>query len=155
MCDYSLMMIPNRLAVEGERLVAHRFKSGTTGLVSRVDFASWQATRPVRLWERFKDCFSCKNEPGPVVCIPPGAQLRLEGIPRAFRDRFGLDACENAAFMQTSADANQHRDAVLFADGTIVSVQSLLEGQVVTVLSLSSPGSVDSSPDPAEFVRTW
>jgi len=24
MCDYSLMMVPNRLAIEGEELVAHR-----------------------------------------------------------------------------------------------------------------------------------
>jgi hypothetical protein len=27
MCDYSLMMIPNRLAIEGEELVAHKFDS--------------------------------------------------------------------------------------------------------------------------------
>jgi len=31
MCDYSLMIVPNRLAIEGEDLVAHKFQSGTTG----------------------------------------------------------------------------------------------------------------------------
>ena len=38
MCDYSLMMVPNRLAIEGEELVAHSFQSGTTGFVSSPDF---------------------------------------------------------------------------------------------------------------------
>ena len=81
MCDYSLMMLPSRLAVEGDRLVAHRFRSGTTGLVSYRDFENWMAARPVRLWQKLKDCFSCEKEPGPLVCIPPGARLRLEDIP--------------------------------------------------------------------------
>jgi hypothetical protein len=34
MCDYSLAHYPNRLAVEGEQLVVHRFSSGTVGLAS-------------------------------------------------------------------------------------------------------------------------
>ena len=41
MCDYSLMMIPNRFAIEGEELVAHCFQSGSLGLVSRFDYDSW------------------------------------------------------------------------------------------------------------------
>lgn len=153
MCDYSLMMISSRMAVEGERLVAHRFKSGTIGLISRPDFANWQATRPVGLWEKFKDCLSSRCDPAMVVCVPPGTQLRLESIPRGLRDRFGLDANENATFTQTSAEANQHRDAVRFADGAIMSLQALPEGQAVTVLSLSAWESVD--PGPAELVRTF
>jgi len=32
MCDYSLAHFPNRLAVEGEQLIVHRFDSGTLGL---------------------------------------------------------------------------------------------------------------------------
>ena len=35
MCDYSLTGIPNRLAVEGEELVVHRFRTGSLGLASR------------------------------------------------------------------------------------------------------------------------
>lgn len=31
MCDYSLMTIPNRLAVSGEELVVHRFEAGSAG----------------------------------------------------------------------------------------------------------------------------
>jgi hypothetical protein len=34
MCDYSLAGIPNRLAVEGEELVVHRFTMGPLGLAS-------------------------------------------------------------------------------------------------------------------------
>ena len=32
MCDSSLTGIPNRLAVEGEQLVVHRFHTGFVGL---------------------------------------------------------------------------------------------------------------------------
>jgi len=34
MCDYSLACFPNRLAVEGEQLVVHRFQTGALGLAS-------------------------------------------------------------------------------------------------------------------------
>ena len=37
MCDYSLMAVPNRLAQEGEELVAHRFPTGSMGLASPAD----------------------------------------------------------------------------------------------------------------------
>ena len=31
MCDYSLMAIPNRLAVSGEELLVHKFEEGSVG----------------------------------------------------------------------------------------------------------------------------
>lgn len=150
MCDYSLMMMPNRLAIEGEQLVAHRFRSGSTGLVSLPDFTSWHTTRPVRLWQRFTDCFSSRNEPAPVVCVPPGARLRLQEIPQTLRDRFRLDSCEDATFTQVSAEACQHRDALRFPNGSTVLLQLLAEGQMVSVLRVSPAETID--PDPAELV---
>ena len=72
MCDYSLMSIPNRLAVAGEELVTHRFQSGSIGL------ASPQA-RPRGFWEALKRSFSPPLTP--AVCIPPGARLMLQDIP--------------------------------------------------------------------------
>ena len=39
---YSLIKPGNRLAVEGEELVAHRFHDGAVGMVSRADFERWQ-----------------------------------------------------------------------------------------------------------------
>jgi hypothetical protein len=37
MCDYSLMGIPNRLAVEREELVTHRFPTSSIGFASPED----------------------------------------------------------------------------------------------------------------------
>ena len=149
MCDYSLMMLPNRLAAEGERLMAHRFRSGTTGLVSVRDFANWKAARPVRLWQRLKNCFCMESEPAPVVCIPSGAMLRLEDISQSLRDRFHLNWREDALFSQISAQESEHRDALLFGNGHTILLQSLSEGQVATVLTLS--GEPRISPDQAEL----
>lgn len=149
MCDYSLMMLPNRLAVEGEQLVAHRFKSGSTGLVSAPDFTSWQARRP-GLWQRIKNCFLVLNEPGPVVCIPPGARLRLEDITNNLRQQYGLGPYESATFAQRSAESWQHRDVLVFPNGTEILLQLLGEGQKVSVLGLSSLE--DAEPNPAEYV---
>lgn len=74
MCDYSLMMVPNRLAIEGEELVAHRFQSGTTGFVSSSDFSIWKAERHAKsIWQRLRACFASTAEPTLLVCIPPGA----------------------------------------------------------------------------------
>ena len=35
MSDYSLMHLPNRLAIKGEDLVVYRFPSGSSGLLRR------------------------------------------------------------------------------------------------------------------------
>jgi len=40
MCDYSLMMIPNRLAIEGEELVAHKFASSGKSVGGLATFSS-------------------------------------------------------------------------------------------------------------------
>jgi hypothetical protein len=78
MCDYSLMMVPNRLAIEGEELVAHRFQNGSTGMVSCFDFDRWATRRSKSFWQRLKEGFSPDREPMPVVCIPPGARLTAQ-----------------------------------------------------------------------------
>ncbi len=101
MCDYSLMMVANRLAIEGEELVAHRFQSGTTGLVSCYDFNIWQAERCSKsFWQRLRTCFSSATDPTPVVCIPPGARLRLERLSEFLKNQFQLGSCELATFTQ-------------------------------------------------------
>jgi hypothetical protein len=138
MCDYSLMAIQNRLAVEGDRLVAHKFRTGTTGLVGECDFKGWRAGRPQRWWDKIKDCLSADLGPCPVVCIPPGAQLRIEQLPTALQQQFDLKPYEEATFTQLSADVNRHRDGLLFRNGKKMLLQLLPEGQTVTVLRLSS-----------------
>ena len=52
MCDYSLCGIPNRLAVEGEELVVHRFSTGSMGMASLAD---------LRVCERIKEGRSEKD----------------------------------------------------------------------------------------------
>jgi len=152
MCDYSLMMMDSRLAVAGEQLVAHRFRSGSTGLVSLAEFQSWQERPRPGLWQRCKECFSSRNEPVSVVCIPPGSRLRLDAIPSGLRRQFDLDACEEVTFTQISADANWHRDALTFpGKAANVLLQYLPEGQMVTVLQLSSSGAGDPDPELARY----
>ena len=151
MCDYSLMMIDNRLAVEGEQLVAHRFRSGSVGLVSMLDFTKWRTRPRGGFWQRCRECFTARHEPAPVVCIPPGARLRVEGVPETLRDRFGLDGQEDATFTQISADVNWHRDALRFANQATVLLQALPEGQTLKVLDLSSSEAHDPLPASVRF----
>ena len=65
MCDYSLAGIPNRLATEGEQLMVYRFSTGARGLTS-PNASLW------RFW----------SKQTPAVCVPPGARLLLNDIPK-------------------------------------------------------------------------
>ena len=120
MCDYSLAGIPNRLAVEGERLVACRFSTGSMGLTSG-DASLW------RLW--FKQTSA--------VCVPPGARLLMRDIPKDLQRQANVQATEEVTFVQLSAEAYQYRDAVRFRNGQEVLLQRLKCGQRVDVLSLA------------------
>ena len=148
MCDYSLMMFPNRLATMGEELVAHRFRSGTTGFVSCSDFQIWQANRRSKnIWQWLTTAFSPVDEPKTVVCIPPGARLRLEGCPEFINsDRSPLGSHGLASFTELSAEANHHRDALRFDDGVVVFLGMLAEGQRVRILRLSSSEESEETP---------
>lgn len=147
MCDYSLMMIPNRLTIEGEELVAHRFQSGSLGLVSCFDYESWLNQRSRSIWQKFKAWCQSDGEPTPVVCIPPGACLRLDGLPECLKDQFHLSSWEEAIFTQLSAETNQHRDALCFYNRAIVLLELLPEGQKVKVLRLSSQEEIELDLD--------
>jgi hypothetical protein len=126
MCDYSLAGLPNRLAVEGEQLVVHRFVTGATGLA------------PVR--PSLKQLFFPSSTP--AVCIPPGAQLLMRDIPEDVQRRLGVGVAEEVTFVEQSAEAFTYRDAVRFANGRETLLQYLRCGQRVDVLSLSSGDNV-------------
>ena len=148
MCDYSLMMVPNRLALEGEELVAHKFQSGTTGFVSCSEFTIWQAEqKPRSLWRRLKAWFAPTSDPTSVVCIPPGARLRVEPGPESLTGRLQSGSAELATFTELSAEANQHRDALCFDNGAIVRLAMLAEGQRVKVLRLSPAEDRNGTPE--------
>jgi hypothetical protein len=79
-----------------------------------------------------------REEPTPVVCIPPGAQLLIVGISRSLQEQFNLRESEEATFTQTSAEPRWHRDALCFPKRSIFLLGLLPEGQRLRVLRLAS-----------------
>ena len=123
MCDYSLAGIPNRLAVEGEELVVHRFPTGSIGLASPCASVSrWWSAKEI-----------------PAVCMPPGAQLILHDVPKRLQHNLAVGAIEEVTFVQLSAIPYQFRDAVRFSNGREIRLQELSEGMGVRVLKMSLP----------------
>ena len=141
MCDYSLHALPNRLAVEGEPLLLHRFPTGTLGLASPSDLcAPAEPLDRARTgwWSRVKSWLSLSGKkPIPAVCVPPGAQLVLRDIPQYLQQQFGVGDEEEVTFAQLSADAYSYRDAVRFNNGREVLLQKLAVGQRVDILCLA------------------
>ena len=146
MCDYSLHGLPNRLAIDGEELVAHRFSTGAIGLTSPAELCRalsckrksekggfWSVIRAALLPPLFPEA--------PAVCIPPGARMRLADIPVSLQRELGVGTEEIVTFTQTSALANTYHDAIRFENGRQVLLQLLKEGQRIRILSLGSdPG---------------
>jgi hypothetical protein len=147
MCDYSLMAVPNRLAQEGEDLVAHRFPTGSLGLASPADLKRLtEPAEPSRrsFWCAVRDFFNPpKAEAVPAVCIPPGARLHLQDIPVRLQHELNVGPEEDVTFTQISAAVNAYRDAVRFPNGRQVRLQELREGQRVRVLDLSMAEELD------------
>lgn len=94
MCDYSLMAIPNRLAVSGEELIVHRFEAGSVGLASAFDLRKRQECRRVQshgFWPKLKQFLNPPDAPViPAVCIPPGARLLVRDIPAELQPECGF-----------------------------------------------------------------
>lgn len=146
MCDYSLHTYPNRLAVDGEDLVVHRFGAGSLGLASPADLApviSAGKTAHGSFWSQAKAWLQGRNPKWeaekrvPAVCIPPGARLVLWDIPRNLRRELGIGEIEEVQFIETTAEVNTYRDAVRFRNCRQLLLQQLREGQRVHVLSVS------------------
>ena len=144
MCDYSLHAFPNRLAVEGEELVVHRFGGGSLGLASVRDvcpavLANSNTSAGFWSWQNIKSWFASNTRPVkriPAVCIPPGATLVLRDIPRGLQRELGVGEVEEVTFVETTANINTYRDAVRFKNQAQVLLQALREGQRVDVVSL-------------------
>jgi|SRR5579872_2242909 len=141
MCDYSLHGLPNRLALDGEELVAHRFSTGAIGLTSpaelcRASICHGQIDKR-SFWSMLKaSIFSPAFPEAPAVCIPPGARLQMTDIPASLQHELGVAPHECVTFTQTTALANTYHDAIRFANGRQILLQALKEGQRVRVLSL-------------------
>ena len=142
MCDYSLMGIPNRLAVEREELVTHRFPSGSIGFASPADLGG-RAARPESqdqgFWVALKSSYFSppRIEPVCAVCIPPGARLFMTDIPAWLQRGLSISSAEEVTFAQVTPRANAYRDAIRFANGREILLQQLTEALLVKVLELS------------------
>lgn len=142
MCDYSLMNLPNRLAVADEKLVSYRFSSGTIGFAAPADLESPKPLASKEPWS-LKDIWkriagALDRPPVCAVCVPPGSRLLFSNIPEHLQHRWELQSVETATFIQTSALENTHRDGVMFSNGRQASLQELPPGQMVRVLSVSA-----------------
>ncbi len=147
MCDYSLMAIPNRLAVPGDDLVIYRFGEGALGMAAAFDIKEKRVCRKKqRFWPRLKEFFN--RVPGiPAVCIPPGSHLIVRDIPQDLQRKCGLKShIGEAVFTQLTVEEGAFRDAVRFNNGTEVLLQRFAEGQRVRVLSVSS-GEEETAPE--------
>lgn len=142
MCDYSLCGIPNRLAVESEELVVHRFSTGSMGLASMADLRVCEQIKKAiprkTFWQKVKAFFEQPSQVAtpPAVCIPPGARLIARNIPADLQRRFHVSQEEAVVFTQISSEFNSYRDAIRFPGGCEVRLQDLREGMPVHVLSL-------------------
>jgi hypothetical protein len=136
MCDYSLHGVPNRLAVQGDQLITIRFSTGSVGLAEANSVTEGGREKPQRgLWAALRDYY-CASPENVIhaVCVPPGARLRLENVPRRFQQTLGISASEDVTFTQLSAEAFQYRDAVRFRNGSEMLLQRLGEGLRVRVI---------------------
>lgn len=139
MCDYSLAHFPNRLAVEGEQLIVHRFGSRTLGLAPAQLGLKQLLFGGGRL----------------AVCVPPGARLRLRDIPDHLQRSLGVGAVEEVTFVEKSLEEFAYRDGVRFANGRAVLLQRLQCGQRVEVLSLDSQESESELPTGVSIPVDW
>jgi len=147
MCDYSLCGIPNRLAVEGEELIVHKFSTGSMGLASAADLRASEPAHkpsPEGWWQRIKAFFEGQPQATvvPAVCVPPGAQLMAKVIPEEVRRQFRVEEDEGVVFVQISANVNSYRDAIQFTNGRQVRLQELPEGMRMELLSFAGASTV-------------
>jgi len=125
MCDYSLENQISRAADVGDKLVTSSFPmTPTRG-------------------------FCAVNEPGVAVCLLPGTELAFEEPVRYngiwgtmvnyVKSRFGYNMADAmlARFRQVDLDnPHTHHDAIELADGRIIKLSLLHEGQRARVLQL-------------------
>jgi hypothetical protein len=117
MCDYSLHHVASRPAKVGDRLVSTKFVNTPTGGFSGID------------------------NPNVAVCLLPGTEIAFD---RDVECDAALGILPSRKISQRLARFRQvnmdqpcvHHDALEFADGKVVLVTRLREGQQATVLQL-------------------
>jgi len=117
MCDYSLHNVKSRPAKVGDKLTTRNFGTGTRG-------------------------FAASEDANVAVCVLPGTELSFSSEVTCLTS--GLFPWRHKVIDHTTAIFRQvnkqrvaaHHDALEFADGQIVLLTLLAEGQRATVLQL-------------------
>jgi hypothetical protein len=117
MCDYSLYHVKSRPAKVGDKLTTGNFGTGTRG-------------------------FAASEDANVAVCVLPGTELSFSS--EVTCQIIGIFPWRNKVLKHTTAIFRQvnkqrvaaHHDALEFADGQIVLLTMLAEGQQATVLQL-------------------
>lgn len=138
MCDYSLSGIPNRPAIEGERLTTYLFPNGVMGFVSETELAVFSRAR-TSLWTRLRAWLN--SEAPCAVCLPAGATLVLRDTPAWLRTSLA-ESDEVVSFFQDEPK-DEFRDAIRSRRGTKLLIQQLPERQVADVLSLTGAAQIE------------
>jgi hypothetical protein len=119
MCDYSLQFVASRPAAVGDKLVSTKFSNAITR------------------------GFAAVGEPDVAVCLLPGTEIAFEKEVEfehaLFPNLKPVKRLEEkvARFRQVNKDQpHVHHDALEFADGQIVLLTRLCEGQHAIVLQL-------------------
>ncbi len=69
------------------------------------------------------------------MCVPSDTQLRLEGIPEALQNKFGVGPYEEVTFVHL--DHGRYRDGIKFRNGAEITLQQLEPGiTAVVIMSL-------------------
>jgi hypothetical protein len=68
-----------------------------------------------------------------AVCMPAGARLSLQGINETVQRAFSIGAAEDVTMTRLEVTGHAHRDAVRFANGREVLLQSLNAGVTCTL----------------------
>jgi hypothetical protein len=139
MCDYSLHSVASRPAKVGDKLITTKFNNTSTR------------------------GFAAIGEPNVAVCLLPGTEIAFDNevnwdhvfgqlLPNS---RFGKTGQKVARFRQVNLDhPHTHHDALEFADGQIMKVTCLSEGQQMTVLQLpaspNAPTGAEAGAEEAE-----
>jgi len=133
MCDYSLENVASRKAVVSDRLISTNFH--------------YTVTRG----------FAGEGDLGTAVCLMPGTEVVFDTDPR-YEDPTDLRQytapSKVARFRQVDVSVRYvHHDALEFADGTIVPVARLVQGQWATVLQLPSAETLAEAEVPSSQNR--
>lgn len=136
MCDYSLHNVASRPARVGDKLVTTSFVGTTTR------------------------GFAAVGEPNVAVCLRPGTEVvfereaEYEHLLGALLPRLRRLGSTVARFRQINAnDSDVHRDALEFADGRVMLLTRLRQGQRATVIQLPAVVPAAASAGQAEVEK--